>query len=436
MFDVLILVFAIALFTFLAFNRVGAAPVAALVSLITILLAGLPILDTLLGPFMEAAAGYVKSYFFIFFLGACFSALYEESKAAKSIALFLGTLTHGKHIAVLIFTVTAILTYGGISGFVVYFVMYPIALQLFQKNNLTRILLPGAITAGCWTVSMVAPGSPSVQNVIAMKSLGTPSTAALIPGIAGVIFEYVAIVIWFEYRTKRLQKLGRHFDDPDLPPLPENELDFDDDPNEVRPGALLSFVPIAIILILFNGFRLPVEAAVFFGIISACFLFFKHIRAGIPGYIELFNRGGINAGTSLLNTAIVVGFGGVAKQTAGFKIVTEGMLNLHISPLVYVAVAVAVCAGVCGSASGGMGIAFDALKPTFISLGLNLEYVHRIAAIAAGTLDTLPHQGGQMTIYAITHMNHKWAYWDICVTQLIIPLLSLIVVIPLCAMGL
>lgn len=111
-------------------------------------------------------------------------------------------------------------------------------------------------------------------------------------------------------------------------------------------------------------------------------------------YVELLNRGGVNAGGALLNTAIVVGFGGV-------------------------------------------GVAFNALKDTFVSLGVNLEYVHRIGVIAAGTLDTLPHQGGQITILAITHMNHKTAYLDICVTQLIIPLITVFAVtIPLCAMGL
>lgn len=111
-------------------------------------------------------------------------------------------------------------------------------------------------------------------------------------------------------------------------------------------------------------------------------------------YVELLNRGGVNAGGALLNTAIVV-------------------------------------------SSGGMGVAFNALKDTFVSLGVNLEYVHRIGVIAAGTLDTLPHQGGQITILAITHMNHKTAYLDICVTQLIIPLITVFAVtIPLCAMGL
>lgn len=436
MYDILVLVIALALFTLLAFLRVGALPLASIVSLVTCLLAGLPVLDTLLGPFMSSAAGYVQSYCFVFFLGAVFSALYESSKAAKSIALFLSRVTHGKHVAALIFVVTSILTYGGISGFVIYFVMYPICLQLFQKNDLSRILIPASITAGCWTISMVAPGSPSVQNVVAMNSLGTSSMAALIPGIVSVAVELILIIAWFEYRTWKLGKMGRHFEDATLPPLPESERDFSEAPDELRPNVVISFIPIAVILVLFNGFRLPVEAAVFFGILTACVLF-KPYLPGVRGYIDLFNQGGTNAINALLNTAIVVGFGGVAQQTIGFQKIVDGVLGMDISPLIFVAIAVAVCAGMCGSASGGMGIAFDALKNTFIALGVNLDYVHRISVIAAGTLDTLPHQGGQITIFAITHMNHKTAYWDICVTQLIIPLITVFAVtIPLCALGL
>ena len=319
MFDVLILLFAIVLFTVLAFKRVGALPMAGIVALITCILAQMPVLDTMLGPFMESAANYVKNYFFIFFLGAVFSAFYEGSGAAKSIARFLSRLTGGKHVAVLVFIIASILTFGGISGFVVYFVMYPITLQLFQKNDMSRILIPASITAGCWTISMIAPGSPSIQNVIGMKSLGTTATAAFVPGVISVIAELILIIIWFEYRTKALEKKGRRFDDPTLPPLPEEEKNFADDPNERMPHWIVAFIPIAVILILFNGFKMAVEGAVFWGIVAACILFFPYLKR-FETYVELLNRGGVNAGGALLNTAIVVGFGGVAQNTEGFRI--------------------------------------------------------------------------------------------------------------------
>lgn len=436
MFQVFALVIALALFIFFAYNRVGSAVLAAGVAVITCLLCGLPVVDTMLGPFMASAAGFFTNYFPIFFLGALVSAVYAETGAAKSIANTLTKVSGGKHLPAVIFICTAILTYGGISGFVVYFVMYPICLEMWRKSNLSRILIPAAITAGTWTISMTLPGSPSVQNVIAIKSLGTPATAALIPGIVGGLFEAVAIILWFEYREKRLRKLGRVFDDPDLPPLPPEEQTPSVLKDEDLPNTILSFVPIVIILVLFNGFKLKVELAVFVGLICACVMFFKQLKGGFSGYVNCLNRGMGNSFAAIMNSAIIVGFGGVAKQTEGFWTVVNGLSSWNINPLVFVAISVAVCAGLCASASGGMGIAYDALTPTFLKLGVNLQYVHRISAIAAGTLDSLPHQGGQMTIYAVTHMNHKWGYYDIAITQLVIPLLSLFIVIPLCALGL
>ena len=71
-----------------------------------------------------------------------------------------------------------------------------------------------------------------------------------------------------------------------------------------------------------------------------------------------------------------------------------------------------------------------------MGLGVNLEYVHRVGVIAAGTLDTLPHQGAQITLLNLCHLTHKEGYLDIAVTQIVIPLLALFVAIPICQMGL
>ena len=82
-----------------------------------------------------------------------------------------------------------------------------------------------------------------------------------------------------------------------------------------------------------------------------------------------------------------------------------------------------------------MGVAFNALKDIFVSLGVAPEYIHRVGAIAAGTLDTLPHQGAQITLLGICKVTHKEAYLDIAVTQIIIPIIALFVFIPLAHMG-
>lgn len=444
--SILILVIAIILFGVLAFKQFSALILAPLVTIFVIvvsaLLVGHPvaILTGLKEQFMPAATSYITQYFLVFFVGALFGAVYQFTGAAKSIARSITGLCKGKLVAPIIMTITGILTYGGISGFVVFFVVYPIALQLFREANLTRRLIPAAISAGCWTWSMYGPGSPSIQNVIPMTSLGTPATAAFLPSLIITVASYVMIFVWLEWRSRSFTKRGFLFADDRLQTqLSPEELQGEKD--ETLPNVIVAVIPIILILFffnapLFNGKGLPVETSVMIGIIVATILMFSRIRGGISAWVKIFNKGAADSGVAILNTAIVVGFGGVVKNTQGFTDLVASLKNLHMHPLFFVMITVAVCAGVCGSASGGMGVAFDALKKTYIALGVPMPYVHRIAAIAAGTLDSLPHQGAQITLLGICKLTHKEAYFDIFITQIVVPFIACFLFIGLAILGL
>lgn len=431
---ILVLLLALLLFGLLAFKQINALILAPLVTIFVIVCSGMPILSSLKELFMPAASAYVTSYFLVFFVGALFGAVYQHTGAAESISKTLAGLCKGKFVAPIIMTITGILTFGGVSGFVVFFVIYPIALNMFKEANLTRRLIPGAISAGCWTWSMYGPGSPSIQNVIGMNSLGTPSTAALVPSVIAAVASYVLIFLWLEMRSRNFTKKGITFNDSTLKfQLSPEEMAMDDDKD--LPNFWIAMIPIVAILVSFNGFELPVETAVFLGVALATILMWKRVGT-INGWIAVFNEGAANSGVSILNTAIVVGFGGVVKQTQGFADLVEVLKTLNMPALVFVMITVAICAGACGSASGGMGVAFNALTDTYIALGANLEHVHRIAAIAAGTLDSLPHQGAQITLLGICKLTHKEAYFDIFVTQIVIPFISCFVFIIFASMGL
>ena len=438
---ILILLIAIILFGVLAFKGISALILAPLVTCFVLIFApifageDIAILNGLKEQFMPAAADYVSSYFLMFFMGALFGAVYQFTGAAKSIAKWLAGMCHGKFVAPIIMCITGLLTYGGISGFVVFFVIYPIALQMFRSANLTRRLIPAAISAGCWTWSMYGPGSPSIQNVIPIESLGTTPTAALVPSVIATVASFVMIFVWLEYRARSFTKRGYFFDDPRLKMQLSPEELQEDDPNEVLPNPIVALVPIVVILVLFNIVGLPVETAVFIGVALATILFFTRIEGGINGWIKVFNKGAADSGVSILNTAIVVGFGGVVQNTKGFTDLVNSLQNLDMNPLIFVMITVAVCAGACGSASGGMGVAFNALKDVYAALGANFEYVHRIGAIAAGTLDTLPHQGAQITLLGICKCTHKEAYFDIAITQIAVPFITCSIFIALAPTG-
>ena len=443
---ILILFIAIILFGVLAFRGISALILAPLVTCFVLIFApifagqDIAILNGLKTQFMPAAADYVSSYFLVFFVGAIFGAVYQFTGAAKSIAKWLAGMCQGKFVAPIIMCITGLLTYGGISGFVVFFVIYPIALQMFRSANLTRRLIPAAISAGCWTWSMYGPGSPSIQNVIPIEILGTTPTAAFVPSLIATVASFVMIFVWLEYRARSFSKRGFYFhDDRMRTQLSPEELQ-EDDPNEVLPNPIVALVPIIVILVLFNaplfnGSGLPVETSVFAGVVLAVILFFPRIEGGINGWVKVFNKGAADSGVSILNTAIVVGFGGVVQNTQGFTDLVASLQKLDMNPLIFVMITVAVCAGACGSASGGMGVAFNALKDVYASLGANFEYVHRIGAIAAGTLDTLPHQGAQITLLGICKCTHKEAYFDIAITQIAIPFITCFIFIALASTG-
>jgi len=461
--NVLVLVIALILFGVLAFKQMSALILAPFVSIFVLLCAfalgdpNIPaaiqaasktadvgILSGLQLLFMAGAANYVKNYFLVFFVGALFGAVYQATGAAESIARWMSAKARDKFVAPIIMCITGVLTFGGISGFTVFFVIYPIALSMFKRANLSRKLLPGAISAGTWTWSMTAPWSPSIQNVIAMRSLGTPSFAAPIASFIATVGEFILIFWWLEYRARKLTKQGYYFDDPRLTyQLSPSEIDAGTD--KELPSPFNAFLPIILMLLFFNSpkslpiigsfFSQKVENAVFFGILLAVVTNFTRVKEGMKGWLKVFNKGAADSGVAILNTAIVVGFGSIAQNTQGFKDLVSGLLKWNISPLIFVMITVAVCAGACGSASGGMSVAFNALTETFKALGIPLEYVHRIGAIAAGTLDTLPHQGAQITLLGICKTTHKEAYWDIFVTQIVMPFAALAIFIPLAAMG-
>ncbi len=331
--------------------------------------------------------------------------------------------------------ITGVLTFGGISGFVVFFVIYPIALNVFKEANLTRRLIPAAISAGCWTWSMTAPGSPSIQNVTAMNNLGTSAAAAFVPSLIVSIVEFALIFIWLEYRARKFTKNGYYFNDPRLKTqLTPEELDTEG--RDDLPHWIVALIPIVVIIVLFNGFSWNVVSAVFAGVALATILMFNKVAGGVNEWIKVFNKGAADSGVAILNTAIVVGFGGVVKNTQAFSDLVSWLQGINILPLVFVMITVAVCAGACGSASGGMSVAFNALTDTFLALGVPLKYVHRISAIAAGTLDTLPHQGAQITLLGICKLTHKEAYFDIAITQIVIPFIACFLFIILAQMGL
>jgi H+/gluconate symporter-like permease len=162
MFSVIAIFITLALVMFLAFKRLNIVIVAIIAAIALAILNGQNIISMLTDTFMPGAASYVQKFFLLFCISALFGKIMEQTGAAAAIAKCLADLL-GKRFAILgVILAGAILCYGGISALVIAFTMYPIALSLFQRADLPRRLIPGAIAAGCFTFAAAAfPGTPS-----------------------------------------------------------------------------------------------------------------------------------------------------------------------------------------------------------------------------------------------------------------------------------
>jgi H+/gluconate symporter-like permease len=393
--------------------------------------------------FMEKMVGFVKNYFPVFMLGAVFGKVIELSGFSKSIvAAVIGLL--GRERAMLsIVVVCALLTYGGVSLFVVVFAVYPFAAEMFRQSAIPKRLIPCTVALGAFSFTMDAlPGTPQIQNIIPTTIFRTTTWAAPWLGLIGAIFVLVIGMAYIESRRRaalargegygtELRNEPESFEDEKLPNpwiavsplvvvgvanflLTHAILHAYGETYEVNFGNQLFVTKIAALAAIW-----AVQGALLLGILT---VFVFAWRPVLSKFAEGSKAAVAGALLASLNTASEYGFGGIIALLPGFALIA-GALAAIPNPLINEAISVTVLAGITGSASGGMSIALAAMGDTFIAgaeaAKVPLEVLHRVAAMASGGMDTLPHNGAVITLLAVTGLTHRQAYKDIFMITLI-----------------
>ena len=411
---------------YLGWSIVWVAPLAAAV---VALMSGLDVFDMYTGTYMEGLVGFVQKWFPIFLLGAVFGKLMEETGAAKAVAKKVTQLIGKKKAILGVIIASALLTYGGVSLFVVVFAVYPIALELFREANMTRRLLVPTFALGAFTFTMTSmPGTPQIQNLIPMEYFNTSPTAAPIIGIVTTLIMAVGGYLWLAYREKSLSAKGEGFTETD-----ESKEEANND--ESIPNWMLSLIPLVIVVVLLNIFKMEPIYALILGVLSIMVINFKDYKK----FTTSINEGAKGSVMAILNTSAAVGFGAVIAVVPAFDDIVSWLLNVSDNPLIAESLSVQIMAMITGSASGGMGIALSTLGDTFYELsqttGISPEVFHRMAAVASGA-SILPNNGALLTLIAVTGMTHKETYKDVFVVALVIPTIAVIVGIIMGGMGL
>ncbi len=454
---------------FRGFSLLLAAPAAALVAAA---FSGEPLLAKWTITFMQGAARFVANFFPLFLLGGVFGKLMDDSGSALSIARTI-TDRLGKNRAIMaVVLACAVLTYGGVSLFVVAFAVFPVADALFRQAAVPHRLIPPAIALGAFTFTMTAlPGTPAIQNAIPMPFFGTTLFAA--PGL-GVLAAAIMLgfgLWWLHTIEARARAAGEGYsaeaqtsaDEQLVRARATNAENFD--PAELQHGHQSAQVPpfawavapIFIVLavnLLMSLWILPradtsfladprfgeTSLAAVSGVwsvvtalaVASVVLVLLH-RRRLPELRKTLDAGANASVLPGLNTASLVGFGAVVAALPAFEVVRDAFIAVPGGPLVSIAVAANVMGGITGSASGGLIIALNALGATYAQMasaaGIDPALMHRVASIGSGALAMLPHNGAIVTLLAICGATQRGSYREVMMVGLVGPLLALTAVI-------
>ncbi|MRX10792.1 GntP family permease [Pseudoduganella sp. FT25W] len=397
------------------------------------------------GIFMDKMVGFIKLYFPVFLLGAVFGKLIELSSFSEAIVVAAIKYIGRSRANAVIVLVCALLTYGGVSLFVVVFAVYPFAAELYRQSNIPKRLMPGAIALGAFSFTMdTLPGTPQIQNIIPTTFFKTTGWAAPSLGVIGSIVTLAAGLAFLEWRRRSAMATGEGYGED----AGKSGVQAAGAARGALPHPLLSVAPLVLVGVAnfaltklipgwygenyaltadaLPGLHAPVnlaiksvigiwavEGALLLGILLTVATAFGRIRDSFAEGTKAAVGGALLAA---MNTASEYGFGGVIAALPGFLSVSQALRSVP-DPLVNAAVSVTSLAGITGSASGGMSIALAAMSDQFIKAAeaahIPLEVMHRVVAMASGGMDTLPHNGAVITLLAVTGLTHRQSYRDI-----------------------
>ncbi len=450
------------------------APAAALIAALA---AGEPLLAHWTQTFMISASGFLAQFFPLFLLGAVFGKLMDDSGSVSTIARFMTERLGPRRAMLAVVLAGALVTYGGVSLFVAFFVIGPMAQALFRAADIPNRLMPAAIALGTSTFTMSAlPGTPAIQNAIPMPFFGTTPFAA--PGL-GIIAAIIMLGfgLWWLARAEAVaRRRGEGYGDALVAPdtAAEDTLVRERattagafDPPEVHrghhsesgPSILVAILPLIVVILVnlamsmwvlprldtsflaearWGGIPLSSVSGVWsviVALISAILILVAFNHRRLPALRDTVDAGANASALPVLSVASLVGFGAVVAAVPAFEIVRDWVLSIEGGPLVSLALSTNILSALTGSASGGMTIALDALGATYMQmaagLGIDPALLHRVAVISAGTLDSLPHNGAVVTLLAVCGSTHQKSYFDIVMVGIVGAMVALVAVIVL-----
>ena len=377
--------------------------------------------------YMAGVGGFVTSMLPLFLMGSIFGKLMETSGLGESVAdAFLGRIKTDSGIIISIFFATVVLVTAGVSIFVIIFTIYPMAIVMFKKANITKNIMP-ALIMGAASAQAVLPGVPSNINVQATTLCNVPELAAPITGIITFTVLTAATLVYLIRAVKVCKARGEVFvmTERDEQFFAENSSSGE---KKKGPAAWLIVPPVALVLIMLNVVGLPAYLSLAIGSVLMLVMFYN--SAYKLKLKEIFNAAAEDA-QYIVITAAIVGFGSVVKAVPGYDMVSTLLDKVSGGNVwLFAFIAVNVLAAVSASSLSGITIAMTAWGDKLLASGVNPENMARLLTISSMGMDSLPHNSANLLTVKYCDVDakqgHKHLFIVTCVFGTLVGVIPMI----------
>lgn len=373
-----------------------------------------------LGFYAKGYVGFVEGNLFVLVIGAVFGELMGESGCAETIANVITEKLGAKRVIFSITLLSTVFVYVGVSGFVVLFVLAPIAAIMMKQAGYPYRMIPGIIFIGA-TCSAMLPYAINITNIMPAQYLGTSMGSAPILGWVAFIVSICIGYFYMVYAAKKAAiKEGTAIDES----KPVKIVPTRDDLPKFGIAIIPLVLSVALVLGLSNLTQMDTNAIVvlslFIGSLSIAVFCWKQLK----GVRKILDKGVNNGISATMMAAAILGFSGVLQSCPGFQSVIDFAMNLDLNAYVTEFIGLNILAGILGSGTSAIAMFFEHLSDSLLAQGAHAGVLHRLAPACATGMNTLPNAGGMVAQLRWMNLSLAESYWYVFVTSVLAPMIG------------
>lgn len=417
------LLIAIALLILMIYKGIHVAIATLIASGLVIITNGMDIANSFVTTYSTGLGNFFSTYFLMFCLASAYGEVMKVSGAAETIANYMFKIFGARFAPIATLIVTWILAYGGINAFIVVFAVYPIAMPLFKKCNISKNLMPAIFLYGSVVVLVCTPGVIAGLMYALSEGFGVSPLSAPTMGIVALIIALAFGVVYLMIRTKMSQAKGEGF----IASESDEALLASHEGKELPPlwSSLIPLIVVMVLRVVLMKMGIATMAASYCSIFVSTMLLIVLQYKYLKGHaMKDYTNGFLASVNIMLLTGTMMGVAAVVNAAPSFQVFIDFAKYLAeiTNPYISAIISINIFSGITGASMSGATIFAQTLSDTYLSYNISPEAMFRITSIASMGLDTLPHCPTFLAMAAVCGVTAKSSYGHVFWCTVVAPI--------------